>query len=69
MGRVVAETEKSSDGYFARIALTIVVFPAPLGAETTMSFPLDIQDKLSHRAIGSLNPCAEIQWLDDPIDK
>jgi hypothetical protein len=39
---VAAETENNIEGYFSRIALTMVVFPAPLGAETTMSFPRDI---------------------------
>jgi hypothetical protein len=44
MGRVVAETEKSIVGYFARIVFAIVVFPHPLGADRTMSFPLVIGD-------------------------
>jgi hypothetical protein len=44
MGRVVAETEKSIIGYFARIAFAIVVFPHPLGADMTMSIPLAIGD-------------------------
>jgi len=43
MGRVVAETEKSIIGYFARIAFAIVS-SASTGADMTMSIPLAIGD-------------------------